>query len=38
MLNNPLKITRSAIISDAADQIEQKLAQTVALILLHKVG
>ena len=36
MLNNHLKITKSAITSDPVDQIAQKLDQIVALILLHK--
>jgi hypothetical protein len=37
MLNNTLKITKSAITFDPVDQIAQKLAQIVALIVPHKV-
>jgi hypothetical protein len=37
MLNNGLKITKSAITFDPVDQIAQKLAQNVALIFLHKI-
>jgi hypothetical protein len=38
MLNNALKITKSAITFDPVDQIAQKLAQIVALVFPHKIG
>ena len=38
MLNNGLKITKSAITFDPVDQIAQKLAHIVALIFLHIAG